>query len=167
MLAVQFERKTASRLYEAVVWTRIKDSAGRIEAPIARSRRDRKVMAVDSGGKPAVTEFRVLERFPFATHLQLKLETGRTHQIRVHMKQMGAPVFGDQTYGGRGSGLSGLSRHDKAVAREMLAVMNRQALHARTLGFIHPDSETFMEFSSDLPEDFSTLLTMMRAETRV
>ncbi|MBN2416300.1 RluA family pseudouridine synthase [bacterium] len=165
-LALQFEEKTATRLYESVVWTRITPGSGRIEAAIGRSTRDRKTMAVDSRGKTAVTIFTVLERFTFATYLQLKLETGRTHQIRVHMKHMGAPVFGDQTYGGRGSALAGLNTHDKAAAKEMLAVMTRQALHARTLGFHHPATGSFMEFSSDLPGDFIRLLNMMRHERR-
>lgn len=163
-LARQFEEKTATRLYESVVWTKIKETGGRIDAAIGRSTRDRKIMAVTERGKRAVTNFTVMERFSFATHLSLKLETGRTHQIRVHMKHMGSPVFGDQTYGGRGSALAGLNRHDKAAAKEMLAVMTRQALHARTLGFEHPATGSCMEFSSDLPADFVQLLEMMRSD---
>jgi len=164
-LALQFEHKTAARVYESIVWPRLKIPAGKIDAPLGRSSRDRKLIAVRRDGKHAITHYNELEKFTFASYIRLKLETGRTHQIRVHMKHLGHPIFGDQVYGGRGSNLAGFNRHNMAIAKEMLQVMQRQALHAKTLGFTHPQSEEALHFESELPQDFDALLQMLRKES--
>ncbi len=163
-LAAQFAEKSVRRCYRALVWGRISRAEGRIETEIGRSVRDRKKMAVRAGGKRAVTTFRVRERFSFCTYLYLVLETGRTHQIRVHMNHVGHPVFGDPAYGGRGSARAGLKREHMQLARELLERMPRQALHAGLLGFVHPETGERLSFESELPEDFRGLLERLREE---
>jgi 23S rRNA pseudouridine1911/1915/1917 synthase len=161
-LAVQFQKKTVKRMYMALVWGKMKKGSGSVETNISRSARDRKKMTVAGIGKNAVTHFEVAERLPLTTLLRLHLETGRTHQIRVHLSYMGYPVFGDPTYGGRGSNLGGLNQEKTALAIEVLHMLPRQALHAKTLGFIHPLTNKEVFFNSDLPEDFSQVLERLR-----
>ena len=162
-LAVQFARRTIRREYNAVVWGRFRGSTGLIEAGLGRSKSDRKKMAVVDGGKSAATEYTVLEQFPYLALLALKLRTGRTHQIRVHLAHINHPVFGDPTYNGRhivwGSGGGG----QKAQVQRLLALMPRQALHAKTLGFLHPATRREMYFETPLPGDMAALLAVLES----
>ena len=141
-LAKQLEEKTTYRKYVALVWGVINTDTGTIDAPIGRDINDRKKMAVtDINSKEAVTHFKVLERYSNATLIELKLETGRTHQIRVHMNYIGYPVVNDPVYG-----------------RRKLIDDTGQCLHAKELGFIHPTTGKYMEFTSELPECFTKIL---------
>jgi len=162
-LARQFFHKTVDREYWAIVWGHFNSNRGVIDAELGRSKSDRKKFAVVRGGKPAVTEYEVLEKFDFLSLVKLKLKTGRTHQIRVHLAHIGHPVFGDPTYGGRRIAWGGIDRKKKLFVDELLKVMPRQALHAKTLGFIHPARNEFMKFDSELPEDMKKLLEILRS----
>ncbi len=158
-LAEQFSKHTAEREYRAICWGVFKDEKGKIETNIARSKSDRKKFAVSKDeGKKAITLYEVIQRFEFAAYVKLNLKTGRTHQIRVHLSSINHPVFGDETYGGRkivyGSGLPKM----KNRIQNLLDIMPRQALHAKTLGFIHPHKKEFMRFDSEIPEDMKELL---------
>lgn len=147
-LAKQLENKTCHRKYWALVWGVIKNDTGTIDAPIGRDTSDRKKMAVTSvNSKKAVTHFKVIERYKRATLIELKLETGRTHQIRVHMNYIGYPVVNDPVYGKR-----------KIIDN------TGQCLHAKELGFIHPTTLEFMMFDSELPECFVNILNMLKEE---
>ncbi len=145
-LAEQIKEHSFKREYEAVVYGNVKNDAGTVNAPIARHPVKRKQMAVAVGGREAVTHYEVLERFDGFTHLRLKLETGRTHQIRVHMAYMGHPVAGDDVYG----------------PKKVITSLNGQCLHAKVLGFIHPDTKEYMEFDSQLPEYFKGFLKKLK-----
>jgi 23S rRNA pseudouridine1911/1915/1917 synthase len=162
-LARQFAERTATREYWAVVWGAMDAEEGEIEGNIARDRRDRKRFVVSqSEGKWALTRWRVIERFEFATLVALRLATGRTHQIRVHCAHIGHPVFGDPTYGGRSVVYpSSGSRHRQHVAN-LLKLIDRQALHARLLGVWHPTTHQLMEFTSELPQDMQNLIAALR-----
>ena len=143
ILAKQIKEHSFTREYEAVVYGNLKSDTGIINAPIGRHPVKRKQMAVvKSGGRNAVTEYTVLERFGNFTHIRLKLQTGRTHQIRVHMASIGHPVAGDDVYG----------------PKKIITSLCGQCLHARKIGFIHPKTNEYMEFSSDLPEYFVKFL---------
>ena len=157
-LAKQFKDKSVHREYVAVVWGSFSKNKGTVDAPLARSIRDRRKITVNETGKRAVTHFEVLRKFPIVTLLKLQLETGRTHQIRVHLAHEGHPVFGDQTYGGRTRQLGGLNRSQTAEVQDWLEMMPRQALHARTLGFIHPNTGKTLHFDSEVPEDMQKLI---------
>jgi 23S rRNA pseudouridine1911/1915/1917 synthase len=138
---------------------------GEIDFNIARSKSDRKKFAiVKDEGKTALTYYEVLEEFEFASLLKLNLRTGRTHQIRVHLSGIGHPIFGDPTYGGRnivyGTSLPKL----KSRILNLLDIMPRQALHAKTLGFIHPHTKEFIRFNTELPGDFKELLKKLAKE---
>jgi 23S rRNA pseudouridine1911/1915/1917 synthase len=150
-LAAQIKEHSCLRTYEAVVVGNMKEDSGVVNAPIARHPYDRKKMAIVTGGREAVTHWEVINRYDGYTHLRLRLETGRTHQIRVHMSSIGHPVFCDEVYGGL---------HTK-TEQINASKINGQCLHARTLGFIHPTSGEEMRFESELPEYFSTLLTKL------
>ena len=161
-LGVQFFNKTTRRRYNALVWGNLENEEGRIEGNIARNPKDRMQMAVfppDSGiGKHAVTHYRVLERFGFVTLVECILETGRTHQIRVHMKHIGHPLFNDERYGGDQILRGTQSSSYQAFIRNCYAICPRQALHAKTLGFKHPKTGKEMDFTSELAEDMQKLL---------
>jgi 23S rRNA pseudouridine1911/1915/1917 synthase len=158
LLAAQFSKRTIDREYWALVWGIFKKSAGVIEASLGRSKRDRKKVAVVEEGKPAVTEYEVLKEFDFLSLIRLKLKTGRTHQIRVHLAHIGHPVFGDPTYGGRNSAWGGLEGRRAQRAQNLLKLILRQALHAKTIGFIHPATRELVKFDSDLPDDMRKVL---------
>jgi 23S rRNA pseudouridine1911/1915/1917 synthase len=157
-LAKQFMRRSIEREYWAVVWGGFKQQNGMIEANLGRSKKDRRKVAVTSEGKPASTEYSVIKEYGFLTLLRLRLHTGRTHQIRVHLAHIGHPVFGDPTYGGRNNEWGGLERRKAQQAANLLKLIGRQALHAKTIGFVHPQTKMVMRFDSELPEDFATLL---------
>ncbi len=166
-LSVQFFNKTTHRSYNALVWGHFTEDEGRIEGNIARDPKDRlrmTVMAPDSGiGKPAVTHYRVIERFGYVTLIECILETGRTHQIRAHMKHIGHPLFGDERYGGCEILRGNRSTSYRAFIQNCFKLCNRQALHARTLGFVHPKTHQQMDFTSDLPTDLEALIEKWRA----
>ena len=162
-LAKQFAQRTIAREYQAIVWGRFTERSGLIEANLGRSKSDRKKMAVVAAGKTAATEYVVLEQFDYLSLLRLKLRTGRTHQIRVHLAHIHHPVFGDPTYNGRhivwGSG----GPKQKAEVEHLLAMIHRQALHAKTIGFVHPSTRVSMFFDSPLPADMTACLEVLRA----
>jgi 23S rRNA pseudouridine1911/1915/1917 synthase len=165
-LARQIAERKAKRRYLAVVWGIVGDDRGEIEAPVARSSHHRKKMAVDwKRGKRAVTRFEVVERFVFASLLNLLLETGRTHQIRVHLSHRGHPVFGDPQYGGRTKALSRLGGTQRSAAARMLAAMERPALHAAELSFVHPVGGEQLSFEAPPPSDILELLGELRSES--
>lgn len=146
ILAKQLEEKTTTRKYVALVWGVIEHDTGTIDAPIGRDEKDRKKMAVTSlNSKKAITHFRVLERYKNASLIELQLETGRTHQIRVHMNYIGYPVVNDPVYG-----------------RRKLINNDGQCLHAKTLGFVHPTTGKYMEFTSELPDKFINILNIIK-----
>ena len=151
-LAEQIKDHSFERVYEAILVGNLKENEGRIDAPIGRHPEDRKKMAIVKDGREAVTHYRVLERFSGFCHVEYTLETGRTHQIRVHSKSVGHPVLGDTLYG---AGKTKFETQNKSIIEE-------QTLHARTLGFIHPVTGEKLSFTSDLPEYFDTLLTKLR-----
>ena len=161
-LGLQFFNKTTHRSYNALVWGNFKEDEGRIEGNIGRDPRDRLRMNVfppDSEiGKSAVTHYRILERFGYVTLVECILETGRTHQIRAHMKHIGHPLFGDERYGGTEILRGQRSSTYKAFIQNCFKVCNRQALHAKTLGFVHPTTGQQMDFTSELPNDMQQLL---------
>ena len=161
-LGLQFFNKTTHRSYNALVWGNFNEDEGRIEGNIGRDPRDRLRMNVfppDSEiGKSAVTHYRVLERFGYVTLVECILETGRTHQIRAHMKHIGHPLFGDERYGGTEILRGQRSSTYKAFIQNCFKVCNRQALHAKTLGFVHPTTGRQMDFTSDLPNDMQQLI---------
>ncbi|MFO7892021.1 MAG: RluA family pseudouridine synthase [bacterium] len=163
-LADQFKKKTVVREYIAVVWGRVKKKEDSIDTLLSRSNKDRRKFRANNQGKRAVTTYLVKERFRLATVISLKLHTGRTHQIRVHCSYIGHPVFGDQMYGGRGACLGGLSQDDTRCAKQLLKIMPRQALHAKSLGFKHPVNGKNYFFDSELPEDMKLLIKKLRED---
>lgn len=147
-LAKQLEEKTTYRKYVALVWGVVNTDTGTIDAPIGRDSKDRKKMAVtDVNAKDAVTHFKVIERYSNATLIELRLETGRTHQIRVHMNYIGYPIVNDPVYG-----------HRKLIDD------SGQCLHAKSLGFIHPKTGQYMEFTSELPTCFQSIIRTFKGE---
>jgi 23S rRNA pseudouridine1911/1915/1917 synthase len=156
-----FHDHDIEREYRAVVWGE-PEPEGTVDAPLARHPGDRRRQAVVRGGREAVTHWRILEHFEFAALVALRLETGRTHQIRVHMASRGWPVLGDATYGGGEKALRGLTGDQRSIARHALATVRRQALHAGLLGFRHPGTGQPLRFTADLPEDMENLLDLLR-----
>lgn len=165
-LCHQFFVKSTRRQYNALVWGAFDAAEGRIEGNIARDPRDRQRMTVLSPGsevgKPAVTHWRVLEAFGPVTWVECVLETGRTHQIRAHMKSIGHPLFADERYGGMEILRGQPTAKYKQFVQNAFAICPRQALHARTLGFVHPRTRQEMFFEAELPEDMSALLDKWR-----
>lgn len=166
-LARQFFDHTTERTYNALVWGTFQEESGTIEGALARDNRDRTIYRVWDPeecpqAKEAVTHWRVLERFPYVTLVECRLETGRTHQIRVHMKHIGHPLFSDEKYGGCEI-LKGLrTQKYKQYIENCFALCPRQALHARTLGFTHPRTGERMFFDSEWPEDMTNLINKWR-----
>lgn len=159
-LVEQLQRRSVSRIYEAIV-VGVIISGGTVDAPIGRHGQQRQRMAVVEGGKPAISHYRVLERFRSHTHARIKLETGRTHQIRVHMSHIGYPLVGDPVYGGR-------FRIPPAANQTLVQALKefpRQALHARFLELDHPVTGERMKWEASLPDDFVWLLTLLRQDS--
>ena len=164
-LAKQFYDHTVERKYVALVWGNFLNDSGTITGNLARSLRDRRVMAVfqdESVGKHAVTNYQVLERFNYTTMVECKLETGRTHQIRIHMQHTGHPLFNDVTYGGDKIMCGPLFSKYKQFVENCFLLCPRQALHARTLGFIHPITGENMHFEAPIPKDMEDLIGKWR-----
>ena len=160
-LVAQLQERTVSREYEAVVQG-VMTAGGSVDAAIGRHPVHRLKMAVVASGKPSLTQYRVLKKFPAHTHVRLKLETGRTHQIRVHMSHIRFPLVGDDLYAGG-------FRLPKGCSSELeqgLRAFRRQALHARRLGLVHPVSNEPMEWEASLPEDFANLLTVLKESAK-
>jgi 23S rRNA pseudouridine1911/1915/1917 synthase len=147
-IAEQIKDHTVNRIYEGIVYGSLPDDSGTIEGAIGRNPNDRKKMAInEKNGKPAITHYKVLERYRNYTYVQFKLETGRTHQIRVHMASIGHPLLGDTLYSSR-----------KCPFPNLIG----QTLHAKTIGFIHPKTHVYMEFSAPLPEYFIQLINKLK-----
>jgi 23S rRNA pseudouridine1911/1915/1917 synthase len=163
-LARQFARRTIQRQYQAIVWGRFAARSGLIEADLGRSKSDRKKMAVVAGGKPAATEYTVLVEFSYLTLVALKLHTGRTHQIRVHLAHVHHPVFGDPTYNGRHMVAGPGTPAQRQEVQRLLKLIDRQALHAKTIGFVHPVTGELLSFDSSLPSDMHGVLQALGAE---
>lgn len=161
-LSEQFFHHTIIREYNSIVWGKLKKKKGEISNKLGRDKRDRKKVAVlkddDALGKTAITNYEVLTEYDFLSLIKLNLKTGRTHQIRVHLADLGHPVFGDDTYGGREPHSVILTSNKKAQIRNLLEIMPRQALHARLLGFIHPQTKKELLFESDLPADMKNII---------
>jgi 23S rRNA pseudouridine1911/1915/1917 synthase len=160
-LSRQLMARTMSREYLAVA-VGVMTGGGTIDAPIGRNRSDRLKMAVRESGRPAVTHYRVLERFRAHTYISVKLETGRTHQIRLHLAHQKYPIVGDPVYGGRFA-------QPRDASQELIATLRafkRQALHAASLGFDHPRTGKRLDLQSPVPEDFRQLLLALRGDAR-
>jgi len=153
----QLQTREMGREYEAIVQGTM-TGGGSVKEPMARHPKDRTKMAVHPTGKDAITHYRILDKFPCHTHVRVKLETGRTHQIRVHMAHIKHPLAGDQTYGGRVRLPKGVS----TVLRDVLRDFPRQALHAKRLELHHPDTEELMSWEVPLPDDFNELLAALK-----
>ena len=153
-LAEQISSHSFGRRYEAIINGHLRDESGTVDAPIGRHPVDRKKMAIVKGGKPAVTHYSVVSHLEKADHVALQLETGRTHQIRVHMASLGHPLLGDTVYGG------GKSRFEVTHA----SLLSGQCLHAKTISFVHPITGQFMKFDSALPEYFTECLRLLGGE---
>jgi len=165
-LAKQFFTHTIKREYQALVWGDLKENSGTIIAHVGRHQRFRKLFeAYPEGdhGKEAITHYEVLERFGYVTLVRCILETGRTHQIRVHMKYIGHPLFNDETYGGDKILKGTIFNKYKQFVDNCFSICKRQALHAKTLGFIHPGTNLEILFESDLPDDMQTVIEKWRS----
>ena len=162
-LSAKFAEKDVERTYWAIVWGTPPEE-GTIEGDIGRSKQDRKLMTVMQGGrgKHAVTHYKVLEHFDYLSLVEVKLETGRTHQIRVHFNHIGNSVFGDTTYGGTSVRYGPNTGARKTMFHKLITGLGRQALHAKTLGFEHPKTGEMVRFDSELPEDFQHVLDTLR-----
>ncbi|TAL61965.1 MAG: RNA pseudouridine synthase, partial [Bacteroidetes bacterium] len=159
-----FDRKI-SRRYHALVWGEPKEKSGTVNVNIGRSLSDRKKMAAfaeGNHGKTAITHYKVIESFKYVSLIECKLETGRTHQIRVHMKHIGNTVFGDKDYGGDKVLKNSANSKFKQFVEECFSICNRQALHAKYLSFTHPTSGKLMEFESELPEDIKKVVGLWK-----
>ncbi len=164
-IAKQFAAHTTEREYWAVCWGKFKEPKGEILANIARSKKDRKIFSVSTTeGKSAHTFYEVIEEYDFLSLIKLNLKTGRTHQIRVHLAHIKHNIFGDHTYGGRRVNYGNELPKIKARVNNLLKLIDRQALHAKTLGFIHPVTKEKMVFNSDLPEDMQNLISELKRE---
>jgi 23S rRNA pseudouridine1911/1915/1917 synthase len=165
-LADQFFVHSIDRIYTAVVWGNIAEDEGTISGTIGRDPNDRlrfRVYDDPEKGKWAVTHWRVLERFGFITVVECRLETGRTHQIRVHMSSIGHPLFNDERYGGSEIRQGTIYAKYRQFIQNCFALCPRQALHARTLGFTHPTTKERLHFEAALPDDMSALIEKWRA----
>ncbi len=164
-LAKQFEAKTSEREYIALVWGNVKEDEGTITGNIARHVKDRMQMAVfedETIGKPAVTHYKVLERLGYVTLISCKLETGRTHQIRVHLKHIGHTLFNDERYGGHLILKGTTFTKYKQFVENCFKILPRQALHAKTLGFVHPTTGETMRFDTEIPADMLEVIEKWR-----
>jgi 23S rRNA pseudouridine1911/1915/1917 synthase len=165
-LGHQIEHRTVVREYAAFAWGDFELDEGTVDAPIGRHAIDRTRMAVTPfAARTAVTNYEVFRRYAVCTYLRLRLKTGRTHQIRVHMQHIGHPIVGDPEYGGRNQTVIQRADH-LPLLRDMLTIIKRQALHAARLGFNHPRTRKYVEFASALPADMERLLMYLEKRRR-
>jgi 23S rRNA pseudouridine1911/1915/1917 synthase len=159
----QLKNRKIKRVYSALVWGNMEPDNGTIDLPIGRSERDRKIMRVNpKHGREAITHYEVMERFKGCDLVRIRLETGRTHQIRVHLSYYGHPVAGDPIYGGRSKYLKRLGKNEVTLLSPLMGLLKRQALHASELSLPHPDDEKEKTFKSDLPEDIEKAVSFLR-----
>ncbi|MBV6479706.1 MAG: Ribosomal large subunit pseudouridine synthase D [Ignavibacteria bacterium] len=167
-LSEQFFHHTVEREYNAVIWGKLKNKKGEIVNKLGRDKRDRKKVAVlsddETHGKTAITNFEVIDEYEFLSLVRLKLKTGRTHQIRVHLSFIGHPVFGDESYGGREPHSVNLNSNIKAQVKNLLELIPRQALHAKVIGFVHPSTKENLRFESELPNDMISVIEKIKKE---
>ncbi len=165
-LSEQFKDHSIERTYQALVWGDVETPKGTINTIIGRDQYDRKKFVVlsedEERGKQAVTHYKVLENFLYTTLVECKLETGRTHQIRVHLKHIGHPLFSDDFYGGNRILKGVVFSKYKQFVENCFSIMPRQGLHAKSLGFVHPTSGEWMQFDSELPHDMATVVNKWR-----
>ena len=161
-IAAQFQERTVRRTYLAILWGRPEPCASRIDAPIGRDSRNRKNMTVVRGGRQAATRYETIETLRHTSLVRCRLETGRTHQIRVHVRHVGHPVVGDTAYGGQEVRAGPRTSSRRAFFGNLFRVMPRQALHAESLGFVHPGTGSSSEFTCGLPADMQHVLNRLR-----
>lgn len=162
-LSAQLQRRTLSREYLCLVWGTLRPPEGTISIPIGRSSTDRRIMTSGSPkAREAVTLYQTVESWGWLSYIKVTLKTGRTHQIRTHLKESGHPVFGDPEYGGREVRLTGIEAGRRPFARMLLSKTSRQLLHAARVEFVHPVNGKRLEFQADLPEDFRQVLDLVR-----
>jgi 23S rRNA pseudouridine1911/1915/1917 synthase len=162
-LSAQLQQRTLKREYLALVWGTLRPPEGTISIPIGRSRADRRIMTSGSlKPREAVTLYQTIESWGWISYISVNLMTGRTHQIRTHLKEFGHPVFGDPEYGGRATRLTGIEAGHRLAARQMLVMTSRQLLHATRIEFTHPSTGKRVEFRAELPEDFRQVLELVR-----
>ena len=169
ILAKQFFKKSVEREYLALVWGDVKNDEGEINAPIGRNPKNRLQMIVYEdieGGKEAITNYKVIERFGYVTLVSCKLKTGRTHQIRVHMKYLGHTLFNDERYGGNKILKGTVYSKYKQFVENCFDMLPRQALHAKTLGFIHPKTKENIMFDTDIPDDMNSVIEKWRGYSK-
>lgn len=167
LLREQMVERKIVRIYQALICGRLPQESGKIDLPIGRSLRDRKKMAVTKiNARQAVTHYKVLDSFPIVDYVEIRLETGRTHQIRVHFSHLNRPVLGDPEYGGRLKWIKGIDPTHRLTARRLLEVIDRQALHAKTITFTHPVSGKEISVTSELPADICRVLELLRKKYR-
>ncbi len=166
-LQEELQKRNIKRTYRALVCGHVKEKEGEISLPIGRSLKDRKKMTVTHvKSRESITEYKLIDRYRLYDLLEVNLQTGRTHQIRVHFSHLGHPAFGDPDYGGRQKWHKGVYGYDKQIAQKGLEIMNRQALHAIKLVFPHPVTKEKITVESELPEDFRRLLEFLDSEGR-
>ncbi len=164
-LSKQLECRTVVRKYQAIVWGHLPEDAGRIEAPIGRDPANRKRQCVRKSGRYAATRYKVVRYYDFLSRLEVRLETGRTHQVRVHLTHVGHPVFGDAVYGGGAARVKGIDPRFRVEAERLLKAGHRPMLHAEFLKFAHPVSGRDLGFRADPPEDMLRVLAELERET--
>lgn len=167
-LAQQFFEHSTKRVYVALVWGNVEKDEGTVDAPIARDPKDRLCFAIvpeEKGGKRAVTHYKVMERFGYVTLIECRLETGRTHQIRVHMDSIGHPLFNDDRYGGSKIVKGVVFSKYRRFVDNCFSIMPRHALHARLIGFVHPITQEEMIFEQAIPEDLTKVLEKWKTYT--
>ena len=168
-LTKQFAAKTSEREYIALVWGNVEEEEGTVRGYIGRHVKDRMQMAIfedESMGKPAVTHYKVIERLGYVTLISCKLETGRTHQIRAHMKHIGHTLFNDERYGGHNILKGTTFTKYKQFVDNCFKVLPRQALHAKTLGFEHPITKEFLRFNTEIPQDMAECIEKWRTYSK-
>ena len=168
-LGAQFKKHTVHRRYIALVWGDLPEDEGTIIAHVGRHERFRKIMTTypdGDQGKDAITHYKVIERFGYVTLIQLQLETGRTHQIRVHMQSIGHPLFNDATYGGNRIVKGTVFTKYRQFVENCFHILPRHALHAKELGFTHPGTREWIQFDSELPNDMQEVITKWRTYTQ-